>query len=486
MTVIALPDLANIPRVIMMWERNLLREIEVIVHSWIEEPIQPITEEDTTPPATVFDEVRRTNMLALSGMAVDSGGREVITIEYDTLLAVWAAMPEGPDKNRIEESLKMSPHYLSREYERRNRVLATGSGKGALIQPGELTPVQPTVGLESQKEGSTGEEAARAILASINCNLERGEHSQGTDLKSHPSQALVGLTPTQRMSWADMEDEFELGLQTQPGNFLTGPSFSDIGEILQPASMANEDTGLDLEVDPQVDQALDPIVHINTSDPPVQEVESEPEEVIQEIEETPAQPEAAVELQVAQPVQPEELLVQPAVQPVLEPMPAQPAVQTELEVNQVPVVQAADNQVPVVNQVLAPPGPTTNSTVRRSVRILERGSASKVYIKKRAPRKANKRDKAKEEEAKKVELAIIAALQDEALASKPLTDEEVAQIENYCGSLLMPPIPTTEEEAEGIGAAGEDNEEESVLAGIDYDSDEEFMQDDEEGGSAST
>lgn len=39
MTVVALPDLENIPRLILMWERCFLRKIEVIVHSWIEEPI---------------------------------------------------------------------------------------------------------------------------------------------------------------------------------------------------------------------------------------------------------------------------------------------------------------------------------------------------------------------------------------------------------------------------------------------------------------
>lgn len=128
--VIAVPNLENIPRGILMWERCFRRDIELIVHNWIEGPIQPTMEDDTTPPPAVFEEVRRSNLFALSGMARDSGGREIITIEYDTLLAVWAFLPMGDEKDQLEEMFKQSPHYLNWEYERCNRVLAPWKGKG--------------------------------------------------------------------------------------------------------------------------------------------------------------------------------------------------------------------------------------------------------------------------------------------------------------------------------------------------------------------
>lgn len=103
MVVIAIPDLGNIPLHIYMWERVHLRDIKVIVHSWVEEPIASSPAEDTTPPLLVFDEVRRDNLLALSGITADmGGGKEVIAIDYDTLFAIWVALPIGGKRIKLK------------------------------------------------------------------------------------------------------------------------------------------------------------------------------------------------------------------------------------------------------------------------------------------------------------------------------------------------------------------------------------------------
>lgn len=461
MAVIALPDLSNIPRQILMWERCCLRDIEVIVHNWIEEPIQQTVEEDTTPPPTVFEEVRKSNLLALSGLAIDKEGKEVITIEYDTLLAIWGSMPEGSEKDKIEESLKNSPHYINREYERCNRVLALEKGKGLLTEVGEgsaqvllssqipvlspvYSPVQPSIRLDSLTDPTNGEDASRVILQSINCISERGEHKTGKDLLSQiqnisnqnvgsagqglsahsgnnqetthnqfSESSVVGLTKTQRELWADMEDAFDLGLEsplkmgllTPAADLLSNQINMNLDEDMQLAQ--EKDNGADLQPNTgaglmgenELEAFVQPI-------PQLEEVTDEPEEVVDEPEEVAheANPVALAADNMAE------------AQPNLQDLAAQ--------VNLFPQPQqGALNQEQLQNLELAQPNLNTQPELRRSVRILEKGTSVKVYKTRRATRNANKNDKVGEEEAKNARIAIVAALQDEVLASNPLTEE---------------------------------------------------------------
>ncbi|KAF3333369.1 hypothetical protein FCM35_KLT01060 [Carex littledalei] len=125
MAVIAIPDLANIPLHVFMWEKGMLRDIQLKVHSWMEDPIIASPAMDTTPPLLVFDEVRRDNLLALSDATSNRGGKEIITIEFDTLFSIWAALPAGDKKKKeIETHLRCSPLFEVREREQTQNIMA--------------------------------------------------------------------------------------------------------------------------------------------------------------------------------------------------------------------------------------------------------------------------------------------------------------------------------------------------------------------------
>lgn len=233
MVVLALPDLAKIPKQLLFWERGMLRGIEVKVHSWLEDPINfpPII--DTAPPQSLFELVRAKNLEMAVGIGSKEEG-ETITFDFDTLFAIWKSMPEGKAKTDIEANLRRSPRYLqkemnhSREFYNRDADPAqyrSSASHMSILDPPVLSP--------------TGVDEGRLILQSINCDKASSLHAHGTDGPKDNTPAFIepansatgqvgsdggrnlselgefvlhGLGPEKekRPSWADMVEEEEL------------------------------------------------------------------------------------------------------------------------------------------------------------------------------------------------------------------------------------------------------------------------------------
>lgn len=180
MAVVALTDLSLIPRRILFWEWGLLRDIEVVVHSWLEEPIPNAPVPDTTPPTSLFEEVRATNLRALTGMApINRDDPDTVTVQFDTLFAIWESLPAGARKDELEATLRRTPHYFQREAERIRAI----RGKSAVSQLESSTPDNSGTAmaqhspLQSPVLCFTGEDAADLILRSINCDLTIPRHA---------------------------------------------------------------------------------------------------------------------------------------------------------------------------------------------------------------------------------------------------------------------------------------------------------------------
>lgn len=109
MAVIVLPDLAKNPKTIICWECGMLRDIKVVVHYWLEEPINLPPIVDTSPPESLFELVRTQNLKATADQNSNTGGTEVISFDFNTLFAIWETMPQGKPKDNIEANLRKSP-----------------------------------------------------------------------------------------------------------------------------------------------------------------------------------------------------------------------------------------------------------------------------------------------------------------------------------------------------------------------------------------
>lgn len=111
LAVIAVPDLALIPHAIEMWIRGHSRDIDVVVLSWIEEPLPFIPALDPTPSEQQFNKIKEENLNAMRGFPAEQGTGE-LAINFDILVSVWVNLKEGQKKKQIEEILKKSPLFI--------------------------------------------------------------------------------------------------------------------------------------------------------------------------------------------------------------------------------------------------------------------------------------------------------------------------------------------------------------------------------------
>lgn len=195
MAVIALTDLSLIPMRILFWERGLLRDVEVIVHSWLEEPIPNSPEPDATPPASLFNEVQTANLRAVAGLSTVGEGSDTITIQFDTLFAIWSNLPAGDSKNELEATLRRNPIYFERETARVQAILRGTTVPEAAPSPGNSgTDIIQNLQLEAPILRFNGEEAANLILRSINCDGKQSEHASDGEGLVHPTGQTAPLT----------------------------------------------------------------------------------------------------------------------------------------------------------------------------------------------------------------------------------------------------------------------------------------------------
>lgn len=181
MAVVALTDLSKIPKHVLFWEKGLLRTVQIVVHSWLEEPISGSPAADTTPPDSVFDEVRVANLQALEGLQSDQGEPDSITVAFDTLFSIWMSLQPGQKKDELEATLRRSPQFFERETARVRSILQRGqiggAGTDATPPPNNTDKgVVQTQPLESPVLVFTGDDAADLILRSINCEVKTAAH----------------------------------------------------------------------------------------------------------------------------------------------------------------------------------------------------------------------------------------------------------------------------------------------------------------------
>lgn len=186
---VGVPKLELVPQKTEVWIKGVAREVGIGVLGWIEEPLPQIPPLDTTPKEDFFAKVTRDNMQALARMGEVKDDREVITVDYQTLLAVWKNMEPGhPKKESLGATLKASPFFPINDKGVQGELKGNSPAKTNAPKPPKLSWKEK--GKSIQGEGSipnaTGEEDAPRTgqenltvggLLSINDNADR---AQGT------------------------------------------------------------------------------------------------------------------------------------------------------------------------------------------------------------------------------------------------------------------------------------------------------------------
>lgn len=111
LVVMAVPDLSNIPHSLVVWMRGVGRDVKVQVLSWMEEPLPLTPPLDTTPTDDFFKHVQKENHRAVTISVGDSNGKGTLAIDYDILFSAWARLEPGPEKSKLEATLRSSPHF---------------------------------------------------------------------------------------------------------------------------------------------------------------------------------------------------------------------------------------------------------------------------------------------------------------------------------------------------------------------------------------
>lgn len=110
MAVVAIPELSDIPLALRMWIRGIARDIELKVHSWIEESVPLSLPVDTTPTEKFFKKVKLDNARAIAGHQGITEGNGV-TIEFETLYNIWVNLPTGIEKDDLGGTLRANPKF---------------------------------------------------------------------------------------------------------------------------------------------------------------------------------------------------------------------------------------------------------------------------------------------------------------------------------------------------------------------------------------
>lgn len=113
--VVAVPSLSLVPQYAAVWVRGIIRDVQVVVHAWIEEPIPLNIQPDTTPPQAFFDQVRGATTNHPSGDSDTANPSDRLTINFDTLYNIWSSTAAGPERQKIESVISGSPLFKARQ-----------------------------------------------------------------------------------------------------------------------------------------------------------------------------------------------------------------------------------------------------------------------------------------------------------------------------------------------------------------------------------
>lgn len=170
--VIVVTDLECIPKAIIMWVRGIGRKIQLVVHSWLEEPLPLLPTLDTTPTQAFFEKVRADNVKAVTGYGTGVEGKEVVAVEYNVILAIWEKMPAGPEKDSLKETLSATPYFA--EYQKNKDQAVTPE---ATAQPPKAGP---TGSAQATKPGFSAKEKGKWVP--LDRSISRGN---GQDAESN-------------------------------------------------------------------------------------------------------------------------------------------------------------------------------------------------------------------------------------------------------------------------------------------------------------
>lgn len=85
LVVVAVPDLEKIQHNLNIWLKGIVREVEVKVLSWLEEPVPLSPLLDTTPKEEFFQQVQHENKQAVTIFRDENQGNSVLSIEFDMI-----------------------------------------------------------------------------------------------------------------------------------------------------------------------------------------------------------------------------------------------------------------------------------------------------------------------------------------------------------------------------------------------------------------
>ncbi|KAF3341673.1 hypothetical protein FCM35_KLT00311 [Carex littledalei] len=111
--VMAVAELSHIPHNIQTWVRGVGRHIQVVVHSWLEEPLPIIPPLDTTPPEEFFNRVKEDNVKAVTGLTGGDGSQGIVAVEFEMLFSIWENMAACDKRDKIETTLRASPLFAA-------------------------------------------------------------------------------------------------------------------------------------------------------------------------------------------------------------------------------------------------------------------------------------------------------------------------------------------------------------------------------------
>lgn len=111
LVVIAILDLALIPHSIAMQIRGLAHDIGVSVISWLEEQMLIVPIKDLTLSDELCTKTQHDNVRAQIGYPHEPTSTGMVAIEFNTLLPMWERLPISPVKDKLEQTLRSSPHF---------------------------------------------------------------------------------------------------------------------------------------------------------------------------------------------------------------------------------------------------------------------------------------------------------------------------------------------------------------------------------------
>lgn len=477
--VVGVSDLSLVPQNTMVWVKGVGRDVEVGVLGWIEEALPFNPNLDTTPTDAFFQKVTNENLIALAGSGIEQDGREVVTIEFNTLYALWQNMSPGEEKVSLGKTLKASPFFPAQVNPNPTTITAAKPSMAHAL--GKL-PVKKftskekgkSVAMEESITDITGEgKGPDSSQVSIKLISDQPENASPVP----DSSPKVSVQPPTIASQIQLNAQQTTDISRPKNLQISGPVSSiptqiDSIDPNQHSGAAEINPGGPSTDGPQEGPVLGELTDVPISDEHFSDLDLSEYEDFGYDSESGMHREPEPEVVEPYEIEPEEVIADEG-----EPEEPQPAL---------------NNPDPEPNGAVAGPdlpngADTPHKSLRRSARISVKGPKSYASPKAKN-KKAGCRAPLSAASVKEKQQAMLNSLSDEVLAANPLQEDQVRQIDNYCGIIPNNSVTPKERNEAGTSRMGPNRDmdghgyvyEESALAALRDDSDGDLSEMDEE------